>query len=108
MVGVVLVVVLAVEAILIWPELSSSVQELGSLSWPWVGAAILASLASMWSFAKVQKTLLGVGSVYVRMRDSLAVAFAANSMSVTLPGGPVLATTFTYRRTRVWGATPVV
>ena len=106
--GVLRVVVLTVAVVLIWPELSDRVRTLGHRSWPWMVAAVLASLASMWSFARVQRTLLGVGGVHIRQRDSLAVAFAANSMSVTLPGGPVLATTFTYRRTRIWGATPVV
>lgn len=107
-VGVLLVVVLTVEVILIWPELSSSVRDLGDLKWLWVAAAIVASMAEMSSFARVQRALLSAAGVRVTQRQSLSVALAANSMSVTLPGGPVLATTFTYRRMRVWGAPPVV
>ncbi|WP_245687874.1 lysylphosphatidylglycerol synthase transmembrane domain-containing protein [Rhodococcus phenolicus] len=107
-VGVVLVIVLTVEAILIWPELSSSVKTLGDLHWQWVVAAIGASLLEMSSFARVQRTLLSAASVTVTQRQSLAVSYAANSMSVTLPGGPVLGTTFTYRQMRKWGASPVV
>lgn len=34
--------------------------------------------------------------------------YAANSLSTTLPGGPVLSTTFLYRQQRRWGASPVV
>ncbi|MFD4367206.1 YbhN family protein [Rhodococcus sp. NPDC058521] len=106
--GVVLVAVLTVEVVLIWPDLSQSVRSLGDIRWHWVAAAVLATLASMSSFARVQRCLLGIAGVHVRQRQSLSVAYAANSMSVTLPGGPVLATTFTYRQTRMWGATPVV
>ena len=107
-IGGLLVVVLTVEIVLIWPDLSESVQNLGDLHWGWVAAAVVASLASMSSFARVQRCLLGVADVHIKQRQSLAVTFASNSMSVTLPGGPVLATTFTYRQTRLWGASPVV
>ncbi|MFD6882527.1 MULTISPECIES: lysylphosphatidylglycerol synthase transmembrane domain-containing protein [unclassified Rhodococcus (in: high G+C Gram-positive bacteria)] len=107
-VGGLLVVVLTVEVILIWPELSSSVRDLGDLKWLWVAAAVVASMAEMSSFARVQRALLSAAGVKVTQRQSLSVALAANSMSVTLPGGPVLGTTFTYRRMRAWGAQPVV
>ncbi|WP_420749890.1 lysylphosphatidylglycerol synthase transmembrane domain-containing protein [Rhodococcus sp. O3] len=107
-VGVVLVVVLTVEVVLIWPELSTSVKSLGDLHWQWVAAAIGASLLEMSSFARVQRTLLSAAAVTVTQRQSLSVSYAANSMSVTLPGGPVIGTTFTYRQMRKWGASPVV
>lgn len=106
--GAVLVAVLAVELVLIWPDLSDSVRNLGDLRWGWVLAAVGASLASMSGFARVQRSLLGVANVHVHQRQSLSVTYAANSISVTLPGGPVLATTFIYRHTRSWGASPVV
>lgn len=107
-VGAILIAVLTTEAVLIWPDLSESVRNLDELRWGWVAAAVIASLSSMSSFARVQRCLLGVAGVHIRQRQSLSVSYAANSMSVTLPGGPVLATTFTYRQTRLWGATPVV
>lgn len=106
--GLVLVVVLTVEVVLVWPELKTSVGNLSDLRWWWVGAAILAALTEMSSFARVQRTLLSAAGVTVTQRQSLSVAYAANSMSVTLPGGPVVATTFTYRQMRTWGASPVV
>jgi putative heme transporter len=107
-VGVLLVVVLTVEVILVWPELSDSVRGLGSLHWGWVAAAVAASTLEMSSFARVQRTLLSAADVNVTQRQSMSVSLAANSMSVTLPGGPVVATTFTYRQMRKWGAAPVV
>ncbi|MFD6897468.1 YbhN family protein [Rhodococcus sp. NPDC060086] len=107
-VGVLLVVVLTVEVILVWPELTDGVSGLGHLYWWWVIAAILASGAEMSSFASVQRALLSAAGVRVTFRQSLSVALASNSMSVTLPGGPVVGTTFTYRQMRKWGAAPVI
>ncbi|NLE80498.1 MAG: UPF0104 family protein [Rhodococcus sp.] len=107
-VGSLLAVVLTVEVILVWPELTDGVSGLGHLYWWWVIAAILASVAEMTSFASVQRTLLSAADVKVTLRQSLAVALASNSMSVTLPGGPVVGTTFTYRQMRKWGAAPVI
>ncbi|NLV80550.1 MAG: UPF0104 family protein [Rhodococcus sp.] len=107
-IGILLVVVLTVEAILVWPEISDSVRNLGDLNWFWVVAAVAASVMEMTSFASVQRVLLSAAGVKVLQRQSLSVALASNSMSVTLPGGPVVGTTFTYRQMRKWGATPVV
>lgn len=107
-VGGLLVVVLTVEVVLVWPELSSSVRGLDHLHWAWIVAAICASMAEMSTFARVQRALLSAAGVKVSQRQSLSVALAANSMSVTLPGGPVVGTTFTYRQMRHWGAPPVV
>ncbi len=64
-IGGLLVVVLAVEIVLIWPDLSESVQNLGDLKWGWVAAAVVASLASVSSFARVQRCLLGVAGVHI-------------------------------------------
>ncbi|KSZ58464.1 membrane protein [Rhodococcus pyridinivorans KG-16] len=107
-IGALLVVVLTVEIVLVWPELSDSVRGLGHLHWGWVAAAVFASMAEMSTFARVQRALLSAAGVKVSQWQSLSVALAANSMSVTLPGGPVVGTTFTYRQMRHWGAPPVV
>jgi uncharacterized protein (TIRG00374 family) len=44
----------------------------------------------------------------VREWRSQAAFYAGNSLSTTLPGGPVLSATFIYRQQRIWGASPVV
>ena len=41
-------------------------------------------------------------------RRAVAVTFAANAMSVTLPAGPVISTAYTFRRMRAWGASSTV
>ena len=53
-------------------------------------------------------TIWGSAGVIVTQWRSESAFYAANALSTTLPGGPVLATTFLYRQQRRWGASPVV
>ena len=71
-------------------------------------AAIGAAMASMHSFAQIQRTLLRSAGVKVKQWRSEAAFYAGNALSTTLPGGPVLSATFIYRQQRLWGASPVV
>ncbi|MFT4126930.1 MAG: YbhN family protein [Gordonia sp. (in: high G+C Gram-positive bacteria)] len=100
--------VLIVEGVLIWPRLEDTWKRLADLDWVWLGACVIAAVASMDSFAQVQRTLLRSAGVRVSQLQSLSVILAANSISQTMPGGQVLAPAFTYRETRKWGATPVI
>jgi uncharacterized membrane protein YbhN (UPF0104 family) len=70
--------------------------------------AVVAAMSSMHSFAQIQRTLLRSAGVTVKQWRSEAAFYAGNSLSTTLPGGPVLSATFIYRQQRIWGATPVV
>ena len=71
-------------------------------------AAVGAALASMHSFAQIQRTLLKSAGVEVKQWRSEAAFYAGNALSTTMPGGPVLSATFIYRQQRLWGASPVV
>ncbi|MFT4044644.1 MAG: YbhN family protein, partial [Gordonia sp. (in: high G+C Gram-positive bacteria)] len=104
----IVVVVLAVEVVLMWPKLQEAAHQIGDLDWVWLAACVIAAVASMDSFARVQRALLRSAGVRVTRWRSLSVVLAANSVSQTMPGGQVLAPAFTYRETRKWGATPVV
>jgi uncharacterized protein (TIRG00374 family) len=101
-------VVLAVEAYLVWPKLKEAWVHIDDIEWEWVVLCILASMLSMDSFAQVQRALLRSAGLKIRQWQSLSVILAANSLSQTMPGGQVMAPAFTYRQTRKWGATPVV
>lgn len=103
-----IVVILSVEAYLVWPKLQETWFHLDEIEWEWVILCILAAMLSMDSFAQVQRTLLRSAGVKVKQWQSLSVVLAANSLSQTMPGGQVLAPAFTYRETRKWGATPVI
>jgi putative heme transporter len=102
------VVVLAAEAGLVWDQLALAWRSLYTAKWWWVLAAIGAALASMHSFAQIQRTLLRSAGVIVKQWRSEAAFYAGNALSTTLPGGPVLSATFVYRQQRIWGASPVV
>jgi hypothetical protein len=102
------VVVLIVEIVLVWDQLAQAWRSLYTAKWYWVLAAIGAALASMHSFAQIQRTLLRSAGVIVKQWRSETAFYAGNALSATLPGGPVLSATFIYRQQRVWGASPVV
>jgi uncharacterized protein (TIRG00374 family) len=102
------IVVLAVEATLVWDQLAKAWKSLLTADWWWVLAAVLAAMLSMHSFAQIQRELLKAAGVRVRQLRSEAAFYAGNALSTTLPGGPVLSATFIYRQQRLWGASPVV
>uniref|UniRef100_A0A5Q5CA35 Uncharacterized protein n=1 Tax=Mycobacterium sp. (strain JLS) TaxID=164757 RepID=A0A5Q5CA35_MYCSJ len=102
------VVVLTVEVVLVWDQLAKAWKSLVSANWWWVVAAVVASLASMHSFAQIQRTLLRSAGVHLKQWRSEAAYYAGNALSTTMPGGPVLSATFLYRQQRLWGASPVV
>jgi putative heme transporter len=101
-------IVLAVEVALVWDQLAKAWKTLYSAKWWWLLASALAAVALMHSFAQVQRTLLASAGVHVRQLRSEAAFYAANSLSTTLPGGPVLAATFLLRQQRIWGASTLV
>ena len=102
------VLVLAVELALVRDQLAKAWKSLVSANPLWVLAAVVAAMASMHSFAQIQRTLLRSAGVRVRQWRSEAAFYAGNALSTTLPGGPVLSATFIYRQQRLWGATPLV
>lgn len=101
-------IVLAVEASLVWDQLSKAWMSLLSANWWWVLAAVAAAMLSMHSFAQIQRTLLRSAGVVVHQWRSETAFYAGNALSTTMPGGPVLSATFVYRQQRTWGASPVV
>ncbi|RWA16725.1 membrane protein [Mycolicibacterium elephantis DSM 44368] len=104
----VLVVVLAVELGLVWDQLAQAWHSLYTAKWVWVAAAVGTAMASMHFFGDIQRKLLRSAGVPVRQWRSQAAFYGGNSLSTTLPGGPVLSATFIYRQQRIWGATPVI
>ncbi|MDT5155606.1 MAG: putative heme transporter [Mycobacterium sp.] len=102
------VAVLAVEVVLVWDQLAKAWRSLLSANWWWVLASVFAALASMHSFAQIQRTLLKSAGVIVKQWRSESAFYAGNALSTTMPGGPVLSATFVYRQQRIWGASPMV
>jgi uncharacterized membrane protein YbhN (UPF0104 family) len=104
----VVTIVLAVEVTLAWDQLAKAARSLYTAKWWWLLASAGAAVLLMHSFAEVQRTLLASAGLRVRELRSEAAYYAANALSTTLPGGPVLATTFLLRQQRIWGASTLV
>ena len=74
----------------------------------WLIAAIVAEVASMGCYARMQRRLLRGAGTTVPLHRAVALAYAAHSMSITLPGGPLISTVYNYRRMRGFGADSTV
>ena len=101
-------IVLAAEVALVWDQLLKAWKSLYGAKWWWLVASAVAAGASIHSFAQIQRTLLKSAGVNVKQWRSEAAYYAANSLSTTLPGGPVISATFLLRQQRLWGASTVV
>jgi uncharacterized membrane protein YbhN (UPF0104 family) len=107
-VAVVVVVVLGAELVLGWDALAGALAQLRAPKGNWVLGAIAAELASMGTYARMQRALLRGAGTKVSIRKHVATAYAAHSLSATLPGGPVFSTTFNFQRMRNYGASAAV
>lgn len=74
----------------------------------WLAGAVGAEMASMGFYARMQRRLLRGAGTTVTLRRAVSLAYAAHSMSMTLPGGPLVSTIYNYRRMRGFGADSVV
>jgi putative heme transporter len=107
-IAVVMTAVLLTELIIGWRPLVEAVEALRTPHWNWVAGALVAEIASMGSYARMQWALLRGAGTPVRVRQHVALAYAAHSLSVTLPGGPVFSTTFNFQQMRRFGASAAV
>jgi putative heme transporter len=72
----------------------------------WLVCAVLAQLASMGMFARVQRRLLRAGGVRMSLPRALRMTYAGNALSATLPAGPAFSVAFNFRQYRRAGAPP--
>jgi uncharacterized membrane protein YbhN (UPF0104 family) len=104
----VVLAVFGVELALGWPSLTAALAQLRAPQPGWLAAGVVAELAAMAAYARMQRRLLRSTGVRVPLRRHIALAYAAHSLSVTLPGGPAFSTRFNYQQMRRFGATPAV
>ena len=83
---------LAVELALVRDQLAKAWKSVVSANPLWVLAAVVAAMASMHSFAQIQRTLLRSAGVRVHQWRSETAFYAGNALSTTLPGGCLLYT----------------
>jgi uncharacterized protein (TIRG00374 family) len=90
---------------LVAPYLGRAISALDRPDVSWLGVAVVMELMSMGAFARVQRRMLSAGGANVSMRRMAALTYAANAVSVCLPGGTALSSGYVYKRLRSWGAT---
>lgn len=70
----------------------------------WLAVVVMAEILSMGAFARLQRRLLRTGGVRISLPRAFAVTYAGNALSTTLPAGPVVSVTYSFRQFRRGGA----
>ena len=107
--GVVLVLALALvvgEIVVGHAYLARTVRALGRAEPPWIAVAVVAAVASMAQFARTQRRMLSAAGTHVPIRSMVRLAFEANAINMTLPGGTAFSMAYAASRLRRFGATP--
>jgi hypothetical protein len=100
--------VLGVELAVGWPSLSAALAQLRAPEPGWLAAGLVVEIASMTAYARMQRHLMRSAGVRAPLRRHVTLAFAAHSLSVSLPGGTAFSTRFNYQQMRRLGAGPAV
>jgi len=106
--AVAVLTLLAVEFVIGWPSLASALARLRAPQPGWIAAGLVLEIASMIAYALMQRHLLRSAGVRAPLHRNVELAYAAHSLSATLPGGTAFSTRFNYRQMRGFGATPAV
>jgi uncharacterized protein (TIRG00374 family) len=96
-------VLLCVEAVLFARQSGPALHRLADLDGQWLALAVVANTGSMTAFAMLQWVMLRGAGARLAIRQALLMAYAGNAVALTLPGGSVAGTAYTYRRLRRWG-----
>jgi uncharacterized protein (TIRG00374 family) len=102
--GAALVIIGGVEIYLFAPYAGRAIDRLVSANVGWIVVAVVAEAGSMGAFARVQRRMLTAGGTRVSMPRMVALTYAANAVSVTLPAGMALSAGYAFTRLRAWGA----
>lgn len=89
-------------------ELAAATIAISHLHWGWVALGVAAEAGSLLAYAMLQRRLLAAGGADVPIGPMAAITFAANSITNSLPAGPVIATVFSFRQFRRRGADEAV
>ena len=109
LIGIAAVIFLfGVELVLGWSSLATALRQLRTPHVGWLALATVAELAGMNAYGRMQRHLLRSAGVRAPLIDHLRLAYAAHSLSATLPGGPAFSTRFNYQQMRRFGASPAI
>jgi hypothetical protein len=100
----VIAAVLGIEIVLVLPHVAQAGHSLRHLDVRWLVLAVVAEAGSMLMFARLQRQMVRAGGLHIAHHRMIGMAYAANAMSVTLPGGQLAALAYVVRKLRGWGA----
>lgn len=87
------------------PVIGTAVSVLGHLDWPWIPLALLTQASSLAGFGRAQRRLLRAGGLDLHLTSVMAVTYAGNAISLSLPVvGAEASALFTFRQYRARGA----
>lgn len=89
-------------------ELSGSAPALGHLHLGWLAAAVLAEGGSLGAYAALQRRLLAVAGVGIRILPIAGITLAGYAIQNSLPGGPAWSAVFAFRAFRRQGVDSIV
>lgn len=95
---------IAVELVLIIPELSFRADAFTDITWGWLLAAVGAEAVSIIAFARMRRRLLGAAGVPIARRQMGVLTLASNAISATAPAGTAVSNVYLYRQLRRIGA----
>jgi len=101
-------VLFAVELAVGWPSLAAALARLRAPQPGWLAAGLVLEIAAMGAYARMQRRLLRSAGIQAPLRQHLTLAYAAHSLSATLPGGAAFSTRLNYQQMRRFGASPAV
>jgi uncharacterized protein (TIRG00374 family) len=91
------------------PLVAKAIRSFGHLRWGAVAGAVALETGSMVAFGLMERRILILAGLELPVGRAVALAYASNALSVSLPVvGSGAATAFTYRRLCASGATPAL
>ena len=85
-------------------DLASALDQLRGANRTWLAASVLVEFSSFLLFSELQHHVLRLAGTPIRRRSLLAVTFANNAISNTVPGEPAVSSAYRYRFYRHRGA----
>ena len=98
-----LAILLAGEVFAVAPYVGRTAASLQRANLWWVAVALTVELISMQSFAQMQHRMVRAAGAQASLRQILALTYAANAVSMTLPVGAAVSSGYTFRRLRALG-----
>jgi uncharacterized protein (TIRG00374 family) len=85
-------------------QLAASWHQLGHVNSGWVACAVAAEATSLWTFAYLQRRVLGLSGARIALPALFLLTLANDAIANTVPGEPAVSSAYRYRYYRRHGA----